>query len=51
MFGNNEVGAQAVLDNINKVKAPEGLTKDALQAYRELINRSGDPVGNQAIRA
>jgi RHS repeat-associated protein len=44
-------GAQEVLSNIKNVKIPEGLTKEAMQAYRELINRVPDPAGTQAIRA
>lgn len=51
LFGTNEKGAQAVLDNIKNVKIPEGLSKEAMQAYRELINRVGVPRGTQAIRA
>jgi len=51
LFGTNEKGAQEVLDNIKNIKVPEGLSKEAMQAYRELINRVGDPRGTQAIRA
>lgn len=51
LFGTNEKGAQAVLGNIKNVEAPEGLSKEAMQAYRELINRVGDPRGTQVIRA
>lgn len=51
LFGSNEVGAKAVLDNIKNVKIPEGLTRESMQAYRELITRVGDTRGTQAIRA
>lgn len=51
LFGTGKEGAQAVLNNIKNVKAPEGLTKEAMQAYRELIKRVPDPAGTQAIRA
>jgi RHS repeat-associated protein len=51
LFGTGKEGAQTVLNNIKNVKAPEGLTKEAMQAYRELINRVPDPAGTQAIRA
>ena len=51
LFGSNEVGAKAVLDNIKNVKIPNGLTKETMQAYRELINRVGDTRGTQAIRS
>jgi len=51
LFGVNEKGAQLVLDNIKNVKIPEGLTKEAIEAYRDLINRVPDPRGTQAIRA
>ena len=51
LFGTNEKGAKAILDNIKNVKIPEGLSREAMQAYRELINRVGDPRGTQAIRA
>ena len=51
LFGTNEAGAQKVLENIENVKIPNGLTKEAMQAYRELINRVPDPRGTQAIRA
>lgn len=50
LFGRGGAGAQEVLDNIENVKLPEGLTKDAMQAYRELIGRVPDPTGAQAIR-
>jgi len=51
LFGTNKEGAQAVLNNIKNVKVPEGLTKEAMQAYRELINKVPDPAGTQEIRA
>ncbi|ATL49390.1 hypothetical protein COR50_20640 [Chitinophaga caeni] len=51
LFGTNEKGAQAVLENIKNVELPEGLTKETIQAYRELINRVPNPRGTQAIRA
>jgi RHS repeat-associated protein len=51
LFGTGKEGAQAVLNNVKNVKVPEGLTKEAMQAYRELINRVPDPAGTQAIRA
>ena len=51
LFGSNEKGAQAVLDNIKNVKIPEGLTKETMEAYRELINRVPDTKGVQAMRA
>lgn len=51
LFGTNEKGAKTVLDNIENVKIPEGLTKETLEAYRELINRVPDPRGTQAVRA
>lgn len=51
LFGRNEQGAKAVLDNIENIKIPPGLTKETMEAYRELINRVGDPRGTQAIRA
>jgi hypothetical protein len=51
LFGTNEKGAKSVLDNIKNVKLPEGLTKETMQAYRELINRVPDSRGTQAIRA
>ncbi len=51
LFGVNEKGAQEILNNIENVKIPEGLTKTDLRAYRELINRIGDPRGTQEFRA
>ena len=51
LFGTNEVGAQQVLDNIKNIKVPQGLSKEAMQAYRELIKRIPDTRGTQAIRA
>lgn len=51
LFGANETGAKAVLDNIKNVKIPEGLTKETMETYRELINRVPDSRGTQAIRA
>lgn len=51
LFGPNEKGAQAVLENIDNVEIPEGLSKETLQAYRELIDMVGDPRGTQALRA
>jgi hypothetical protein len=51
LFGTNKLGAEEVLKNIKNVKIPEGLTKEAMSAYRELINRVPDPAGTQAVRA
>lgn len=51
LFGSNKEGAQSVLNSIENIKVPEGLTREAMQAYRELINRVSDPTGVQVIRA
>jgi hypothetical protein len=51
LFGVGKAGAQNVLDNIKNVEIPNGLSKETLQAYRELINRVPDPAGTQQIRA
>ena len=51
LFGSNEKGAQSVLDNIDNIEVPKGLSTETLRAYRELINRVSDPRGTQAVRA
>jgi len=48
---NSVEGAQLLLDNIENIKIPAGLSRQTLEAYRVLISRVGDPVGTQAIRA
>lgn len=50
LFGKGVNGATEVLNNIENVNIPSGLSKEAMQAYRELINRVPDPVGTQAVR-
>lgn len=51
LFGVGKAGAEKTLANIENVKVPQELTRDALKAYRELINRVPDPAGTQKIRA
>ncbi len=51
LFGSGKKGALKVLENIENVKIPEGLTKESIKVYRELINRVKDPVGTQEVRA
>ncbi len=51
LFGTGKQGAESILNNIDKVKIPKGLSKEAMKAYRELIKRVPDPTGTQAIRA
>jgi RHS repeat-associated protein len=51
LFGRGAAGAQKVLDDIKNVQVPRGLSRETLQAYRELINRVPDPAGTQEIRA
>lgn len=51
LLGKNEVGPQEVLNNIKNIKIPDGVTRETMQAYRELINRVSDTRGTQAIRA
>jgi hypothetical protein len=48
---NGKEGAKEVLNNIANIKVPEGLSKEAMKAYRELINRVPDTTGTQAVRA
>jgi hypothetical protein len=51
LFGTGKAGAELVLKNIEKVKIPEGLTREALEAYSELIKHVKDPTGTQEVRA